>query len=84
MAVTPITGSWDVRAPGAHAGGDSLMKQCHYCYKWGYVKSSCYRLLKVCFACHRPGHLCSKLCVEIVATNPFCWCVFSQTTKILG
>ena len=56
MAVTPITVSWDVRALGAHAGGDSLMKHCNYCNKWGYVKSSCYRLLKVCFACHWPGH----------------------------
>ena len=56
MAVTFVTRSWDVRALGANAGWDSSMKQCHYCHKWGHVKSSCYRLLKVCFACHRQGH----------------------------
>ena len=41
---------------GFHADRNSSRIQCNYCHRWGHMKFTCYRRLKVCFGCHLPGH----------------------------
>ena len=34
---------------GFHADRNSSIIQCNYCHRWGHMKVTCYRRLKVCF-----------------------------------
>ena len=48
---------WDIQCGILwDADRNSSRVQCNYCHRWGHMKFTCYRRLKVCFGCHLPGH----------------------------